>query len=260
MLKVSIKKIFNFLGFSIVRNKNYPLQNAINVLSVVNDNGIESAFIRLKRKIISANTIIDLGAASGTWTQKAMKFWPDSIFLMVEPLAERSEILIEMTRKFPNCFYVPHAVGDSNEKVKFIVSPDLDGSGVYGSNSEGEERLVYMRKLDEVVDSSNVKGPYIIKFDTHGFEIPILSGSVKTLASTEAIIMECYGFTLSDTCIRFPEMCIHLEKLGFRLFDLTEIMRRPRDKAFWQCDAVFLKSDNPVFSENTFHEKRVAKD
>jgi hypothetical protein len=47
-------------------------------------------------------------------------------------------------------------------------------------------------------------------------------------------------------------MCQYMDNLGYRLFDIVDIMNRPTDKAFWQCDAFFIKKDNPVFQTNTY--------
>jgi hypothetical protein len=97
-----------------------------------------------------------------------------------------------------------------------------------------------------------LKGPFLLKFDTHGFELPILQGAAETLKQTNAIIMECYGFRIAENSLLFPEMCVHMEKLGFRLGDIINIVRRPGDDMFWQCDAFFLRAEHPLFNKNTY--------
>ena len=91
-------------------------------------------------------------------------------------------------------------------------------------------------------------GPYLLKFDTHGFELPILNGAARTLAETEVIVMECYNFRIGPHALTFDEMCRHLGERGFRCIDLVEPMHRPRDDSFWQMDLVFVRQTRPEFA------------
>jgi hypothetical protein len=65
-------------------------------------------------------------------------------------------------------------------------------------------------------------------------------------------VIEVYGFHISPTCLIFHELSAELDKLGFRLIDIVDIMRRPDDNAFWQCDAFFIKNDHPIFLSNSY--------
>ena len=105
-------------------------------------------------------------------------------------------------------------------------------------------------KIDDIVTKDG--GPFLIKLDTHGYEIPILEGAIKTLENTEAMIIEVYGFYVSPTAVLFHKLSEYLEKLGFRLFDIVDVMRRENDNAFWQADAVYLRIENSVFKENHY--------
>jgi hypothetical protein len=71
-----------------------------------------------------------------------------------------------------------------------------------------------------------------LKFDTHGYELPILKGARQTLNKTSLIIMEAYNFKISDHALRFHEMCAYMECLGFRCFDIADPMLRDYDKSF----------------------------
>jgi len=97
-----------------------------------------------------------------------------------------------------------------------------------------------------------LKGPYIIKLDTHGYEVPIIEGSEKTLKETQLLIIECYGFEISPFSLLFWEMCNYLKDKGFRLIDIVDIELRPKDGAFWQCDAFFVPDSSKYFSSNTY--------
>ncbi len=214
---------------------------------------METGMLRAKNKSgISPAAIIDLGAAEGTWTIKAEKIWPDANFILFEPLEERQGNLNALSERNPKIKPVFAAAGSKKGTVKFVVSDDLDGSGIYDAEKDGGNREVNLTTIDDEMIDMGINGPFIIKFDTHGFEVPILEGAMETLKKTELVIMECYGFRISENCLLFPEMCQHMERLGFRLADVINVVRRPGDELFWQCDAFFMPVTNTAFSNNRY--------
>jgi len=44
-------------------------------------------------------------------------------------------------------------------------------------------------------------GPYLIKLDTHGVEIPILNGSAQTLKDTNVLVVEVYNFDFGPPAV-----------------------------------------------------------
>jgi FkbM family methyltransferase len=251
-MKKLIKAFFRLFGVEI-RKASTPVVKP--VVQQINLDTMEAGMLRARDKFgIQPSTIIDLGAAEGTWTIKAEKVWPKADFIPFEPLEERKKDLNALSNRNPKIKPVFAAAGNKKGKVHFVVSSDLDGSGVYDAESTEEGREVDITTLDHEVENLNVKPGYLIKFDTHGFELPILEGAVKTLSKTDLIIMECYGFRIAQNSLLFPEMCTHMEKLGFRLADMVDIMRRPGDQFFWQCDAFFLPTSHPFFTRNTYAE------
>ena len=135
----------------------------------------------------------------------------------------------------------------------FRIAPDLDGSGISsGSVSDGKNRKVAVRRIDNEIKTLDLVGPFIVKFDTHGYEVPILEGCAGILSDVELFIIECYGFRIAERSLLFWEMCQEMDRLGFALFDLVDVMRRPKDGAFWQCDAFFIRKDNLLFADNRY--------
>ena len=176
-----------------------------------------------------------------------MDYFPRAQYLAIEPLEERKEPLEVCKSRFKNFNYALCVAGDiDGGEVGLKVTEDLDGSTIDGIN-QGVLRLCRMRSVDSLISELSLPGPYLIKFDTHGYEIPILSGCKKILLNTNAIIMETYNFDISPKSIMFYEMCIHMNKLGFRSANLANPMLRLYDKMFWQCDILFLRNDHESF-------------
>ena len=64
--------------------------------------------------------------------------------------------------------------------------------------------------------------------------------------------MEVYTFDITATTRLFPEMCAHLQTLGFRCYDIADPLLRDYDRALWQMDLFFCRSDAPLFTQRTY--------
>jgi hypothetical protein len=106
--------------------------------------------------------------------------------------------------------------------------------------------------VDDEVAARRLPGPFLLKFDVHGFELPILRGAKDTLKNTSLLIMECYNFEIAPDCLLFHDMCKHLFDLGFRVADISEPLWRPHDKMLWQMDIFFVRSDRSEFQYKSY--------
>jgi len=196
---------------------------------------------------IKVGTIIDVGASDGKWSKVAMKRFPSAQVLAFEPLRER-QVSLETIKANSNKFdYVLAVAGDTESEITLHVSADLDGSGVC-DEGDSQARTVPMATIDDEVKRRGLPGPYLIKLDTHGFEVPILTGAAETLEASSLVIIEVYNFKLNDRCLRFHEMCGYMEENGFRCYDLVDPLLRQKDKAFWQMDIFFAPTKSPMFA------------
>ncbi|HEY4194322.1 MAG TPA: FkbM family methyltransferase [Mucilaginibacter sp.] len=210
--------------------------------------------LKLKNLDIAVNAIIDVGAAAGSWTVMAKGIWPECSYILFEPLEERQPELTKLAHDHPGIFIVPFAAGNAVSETSFYIADDLDGSGVANSKGESQNtRTVKQTSIDIEIKKLNLKGPYIIKLDTHGYEVPIIEGCANVINDVSAFIIECYGFQITDRSLLFDQMCRYMDGLGFHLFDIVDIMHRPADGAFWQCDAFFIRKDNPVYESAKYN-------
>lgn len=212
---------------------------------------MRSALRRIAGQDRGIRSVIDIGASDGTWSLDAMKSFPKAAFLAVEPLEERQAALERLRRRRKNFDYALCVAGDTDgAEVSLAVAADLDGSTVGAAGDT--QRRVPVRTIDALAAAKGLEGPFLIKFDTHGYELPILAGAKETLGKTSIIVMEVYNFKITDHALRFPEMCSHLERLGFRCCDVAGLLLRPSDLALWQMDLVFARGDAEVFSSSHY--------
>ena len=239
-LKLAFNRLLLPSGFELVRQQKATMERGLRRLP-----GLGFQF----------GSIVDIGAASGMWTEMTAPIFPEAKFLMVEALREREPILARKTCQYPERFaYQICAAGSSHGSVSFHVSEDLDGSGVAGSEGTKDPKVreVEMLSVDELVAIHDLKAPHLLKFDTHGFELEILRNATKTLKNTNFIVMECYLFQLSKSSLLFWKMCDYLEQHGFRAFDIVDPLYRPKDGMLWQVDLFFARNEWPNFQDTIY--------
>lgn len=240
-----IKGIFGFFNLEVRKKINHGLLNQ--------NPQMVKGLNRFKKLNLPVNTVIDIGAAAGKWSLAAKEIWTDTSYLLFEPLQERRTELEHLAQKNPNFYFVPKAAGKGKGEIKFVVTEDLDGSGVASSGEvKSNVRSVEVSSIAEEVEKFRLKGPYLVKLDTHGFEVPILEGCEEIIDKISLFIIECYGFRIANNSLLLWEMCDYMDKLGFALFDIVDIMHRQKDGAFWQCDAFFIRKDNPLFKDTSY--------
>jgi FkbM family methyltransferase len=241
IIKSIINAILNRFGLNIVRVKSTVEPPWVNEHML-------KGLLRLKKVDLDIQTIVDVGAAAGSWTVMAKDIWPGCAYVLFEPLEERQKELKTLASSLDNVFIVPYAAGKTISETKFYVSDDLDGSGIVGEDINASNvRIVKQTTIGIELNKFNLKGPYLIKLDTHGYEIPIIEGCGEIINDVTGFIIECYGFQIAENALMFWEMCRYMDNVGFRLFDIVDIMNRSVDGAFWQCDAFFIRKDNSIF-------------
>jgi len=247
-LKKAIKKLFDLFGLQVIRK-----QPHIEKYTYYRNDLMIEGLKRVKLRGLEVNTIVDVGAAEGSWSLSATEFWPEANYVLFEPLEERNEVLKSLSLEHNNFHFVPAAAGRDEGEVSFHVSSDLDGSGVAdGVKGVYNVRSVPVTSIEKEIKNLHLNGPYIIKLDTHGFEVPIIEGCSDILNNVSLFIIECYGFQIAKDSLLFWEMCRLLEQKGFRLIDIIDVVNRPKDKAFWQCDAFFAPADLDLFKDTSY--------
>lgn len=195
-------------------------------------------------------TWIDVGASDGIWSLRARRHFPRAKFLLFEPLAEHAAALAALERSH-GFAHVAAAAGAAPGEIAFAIDPQLDGSGVAAPGATGT-RTVPAETIDRAVAARKLGGPFALKLDTHGYELPVLAGAARTLEAATLLVIEAYNFSLTPGCLRFHELCAWLEARGFRCCDLADAMRRPRDGTLWQMDLAFARADSPQFAANSY--------
>jgi FkbM family methyltransferase len=245
LIKQIIKRVLHSTGFDIVRHNPHQPVN-------LNADTMETAIKRSAKRFPNITTVIDIGASNGSWSLECLKYFPDASYFLVEAQKAHELEMIKNIEGRKNFKYVIAAAGDTEGEV-FFDATALWGGVASRTRLDVEKCIsVPATTIDIEVRKNNLKGPFLLKLDTHGYEVPIINGAKSTLENTAVVIIEVYNFKLTDIGLRFHEMCIFMEQHSFRCIDIIDILRRPKDDALWQMDFIFIRKDSKEFESNSY--------
>jgi FkbM family methyltransferase len=200
---------------------------------------------------IEIATVIDVGASNGMWSEAARPFFPDASYFLVEAQKVHEAALNHYCSIKPKTSYVLAAAGDKSGEIFFDDSEPF--GGVAAKTQTGKaQTLVPVTTIDHEIEARGLKGPFLIKLDTHGFEVPILEGAKKALDQANLVVIETYNFRLTEQTLLFDEMCAYMRSKGFGVIDISEPLWRLYDNAFWQFDLFFVPLKRAEFSHNAY--------
>lgn len=212
---------------------------------------MEGALERCTKRGLNVKTVIDVGASDGRWTSLCMKYLPDAKYLLIEAQECHKTALENFIIKHQNVDFILAAAGNREGRIFFDYGDMLGG---LASETPFEQNCVEVPVIciDKEVEKLDLKPPYLIKLDTHGFEVPIIEGAKGIMDSTELIIIETYNYQLTNNSLKYYQMCSYMEKLDFSSIEMVDFMLRKNDSSFWQMDTFFIPSNSNEFNYNKY--------
>lgn len=188
--------------------------------------------------------IIDVGAADGT--PELYKAYPDSKYILIEPLIEFESALKELCRRL-DAEYILAGAGESVGEIELHVHENFYGSSVLGevegSIADGAKRKVPIIRLDDVL-AQRTEGSILLKIDVQGAELDVLRGAREILSRVDMIIMEVALISTMQGGADFSVVVRFMEDIGFHVYDILGGLVRPLDGSLQQLDLVFVQKDN----------------
>jgi FkbM family methyltransferase len=209
---------------------------------------LDHALQRLHNHGIPINSLIDVGASNGVWSNHFARHFPGRHHLLLEANEVHTAALDQVCQANPNWVYRMSAVGPKNATLFFDGSDPLGGHVSEIAHTPNYKPFP-VSTLDSLLKENPLPAPFMVKLDVHGVEIPILNGAVETLKQTNVLVIEAYNFNLIDSAVPFWDLCRHMLALGYRPLDVFDVLYRELDRAFWQFDLLFVKSDLPLFQD-----------
>ncbi len=227
-----VKYLFNLSGYELHHKKSVKANPR---------SSMQKAIEWLRAGNFEIKTILDVGASDGRWSVDCMRNYTGSHYVLFEPQPCHSAALDSLKKELGGKItLVKKAVGRKSGRTYFNIADPFGGSLSDSDTINTVE--VGLTSLDDTLKETGLKGPFLLKLDTHGFEIPILEGAVNTLQDCNILIIEAYNYNIEPGSVTFWQLCEYLDKRGFRPIDLVDIMYRDYDNSFWQMDIIFIKS------------------
>ncbi len=185
-------------------------------------------------------TIVDVGAAEGTWSRMAAAIWPDAHVIGFEP-NRTNEAKLERTRRdLPQFAYHLCFLGAEPGRVRYAdrgaqTSLYTDALG----NDDAE-----MRTLDACFEAGLFPQPQLLKLDVQGYELEVLEGGQRVLSGCEAVLAEVSFFRFHPKMPTADDVIAYLKERGFVVYDTMGLLRLPEDDTLGQIDFMFLRSDH----------------
>jgi len=238
-LRNIIKRVFNLLGLEIHRpnasllGNGYQRNSLIGMLQHAKDVGLSPA------------TVIDVGAAYGTFTSQCFNLFPDAYYVLLEPLKEYKPFLEALAASKPRAKYIMAAAYVKTGETIINVHPDLVGSSLYleeeDSDVNGVPRAVQTVTLDSLMKRHSSKPPFFLKIDVQGAELDVLMGAEETLQSADFVLLEVSLFEFFKGGPQFFDILEFMNSRGFVAYDIVGLQYRPLDNALSQVDMAFVK-------------------
>ncbi len=251
ILKGLLKEFFYFFGWN-THNKRCSFVGALQ---------------QIKRLGFIPATVIDVGAAVGKFTLSCSHVFPDSRYLLIEPLEENKDYLEEMIKTIPKAEYVWAVATAQPGEAILNVHSDLVGSSLYfekEANIDGVPRNVSAVTLDELCENRGLTGPYLIKIDVQGAELDVLSGAKKILHQAEYIILEVSLFQFVKNGPQLYDVVTFMKSRSFVVYDMFGYHYKPLDGAMAQIDIAFVKGNgrfrkHHIYCANREQRERLTK-
>ena len=202
-------------------------------------------------------TVVDVGAAEGTFTRTCRQVFPQATYLLVEPLAEFAAALGALQRSAPGMRVRHAAAAVRSGEATLHVHADLYGSSLLlereGGEVNGTPRTVPAVTVDEIVAAERAAPPFLLKLDVQGAELDVLGGAPRTLAGADLVIVEVLLYQAFEGGPQLADVVAFMRSNGFAAYDLCGFLYRPLDGALAAMDVAFVKENgalraSPIFA------------
>jgi FkbM family methyltransferase len=202
------------------------------------------SFKRLKSLGFNPKNIIDIGAYEGYWTAEMIELFPGADFFMIEAQSSKETYLKKTIASHPGKIKYSMSLLGAKDGEKVIFNEYETASSVlsehFETNAARSEKTI--QTLDSLLNAQNIAAPDFIKLDTQGYELEILKGSSKALATADVVLMEVSFLDIYKNVPLVKESMDFMSERGFVVYDIGSIIRRPLDHALYQADLIFVRT------------------
>jgi len=198
------------------------------------------------------NTIIDIGANVGEFTCIFVELFPNATIFAFEPIDDCYNELIKRTENYSKVNQYNFGLGAENTIKNFFKSswdPSssfLEMSDLHKKNAPHSAKStileIEIKRLDDVVNISDLRNNILIKIDVQGFEAKVIQGGKKVFQKAKVIIIETSFITLYEKEPKFHGIYELLKNLGFEFRGILKQSFFNQDDSILYADCIFVST------------------
>lgn len=181
-------------------------------------------------------TVFDVGANRGQSYAAFRRDYPDAFIYCFEPVAETFAVLSRITGEDGKAKAELLAFGDDvgQKQIRlFEKASDLNSlrDDLMNNMRGAREEIVRIDTIDNYCARSSITTIDLLKIDTEGYEIKVLSGATKSLETASIVFLLCeVGFVSSNTRNTiFSEVAELLSEYHYRFVGLYDVSHYWKD-------------------------------
>ena len=268
-MKQMLRNLISQQGFELLRRTDDPILARLRTLheklrlapqeTVRHDTWLPQpaayAHLRHLLQFHSIDLIIDVGANRGQFARLTRELGYSGEIFSFEPQLRYREELHHAAAADDRWQFMPYAVGDVPGELELHVFQDDEFSSLHAINQAGESTFgtlvaedhveqVPVRTLDSLwMEISGGKThSVLLKTDTQGHDLAVLSGATTVFPSVQAVLTEAAFLPIYDNAPLFVDVAQWLRSRGFVPSGLFPISHRPTDLALIEIDAFFTRA------------------
>ena len=215
--------------------------------------GAEVLFSVLKRFGFSPKHIVDVGANHGNWTRTSLRYFPEAQHTLLEPQKELISHIEDLLAAGRPIRWINAGASDSSGTLPFFVSHRDDSSSFVKPGEDASRSIpTQVLSLDDLLVKYELPVPDLVKIDAEGFDLKVMRGAKTLVGKTEVFLLEAsVGCPYENSVAAAVQ---YMVEHGYRLIDITEINRSPKDNVLWLTELAFLRNGSSLFSAVTSYE------
>jgi FkbM family methyltransferase len=210
--------------------------------------GVGEVLARINARGFAPALVFDIGAANGQWTRDCRKIFADARYVLVDPLERNRAALLELARDAR--IEVFYGVAGPRAGVVQVYEHGDQSSILPSVDFPGELCTVAATTVDALFDAAGTPSPVLLKADVQGFELEVLRGAARCLASSEVLILEVSFRRVYKDSALAHEVIGYLGDRGFRIYEICSYLQRSTDRDLLQSDFVFVHESSSLFSHH----------
>jgi FkbM family methyltransferase len=198
------------------------------------------------------NTIIDIGANIGQFSKWAYEIFDKPDIHAFEPITKVYDQLKVNLESFEKIKVYNFGIGNIEEVIFINVNENSPSSSILELDDKHIENFdfaintykekIILKKLDTIIDITNLKQNILIKIDVQGYEYDVILGSIKVMEHVKVILIELSFVSMYKKQHLFNDVLCLLNSLGFQYIgNLTDQSYDKITGAPMFADAVFIK-------------------